>query len=102
MDEPFAPSDTSPQITIWKVASWRCELWGPPDAGWLVLFNGEEEALRRPAKGPDVVDEVASEWLQRFTGDLPSTGIAEPSRRRLSERRSAPRGGRRSGEHRGE
>jgi hypothetical protein len=83
---------------IWTVPPWRCELWGAAEAGWLVLFKNDEEALRRPTRAQMEMEDVAMEWRQRFTGEMPALGRAEPSRRRLPDRRRVARGGRRAGE----
>ena len=94
-DENPRPSD---EVTVvWAVGPWRCELWGPAEIGWLVLFRDEEEALRRPVKSSIDVEETAETWRQRVAGDGAELGLAEPSRRRADERRRrGERGGRRA------
>ena len=83
---------------LWTADSWRCELWGTPESGWLVLVNGAEEVLRRPAHGMDELRQTAQEWFSRVSGDNTGFAVPEPSRRWLDQRRGAERGGRRAGD----
>jgi hypothetical protein len=93
--ENLRPADG--MAVVWAAGSWRCELWGTAEAGWLVLFSGDQEALRRPIRGSIDLQETAETWRQRVAGDGAELGLAEPSRRRADDRRRlGERGGRRA------
>jgi hypothetical protein len=67
-----------------------------PSFGWVVLYRDSELALRRPVKTPDAVPEIADFWRKAVAGDTDGLAIAEPSRRRIPDRRRSGRAGRRS------
>jgi hypothetical protein len=103
MDQPpFEFQSPSADVAVvWAVDAWRCELWGTAEVGWLVLFRGDQEALRRPVKGASDVQETAGTWRERVAGDGAELGLPEPSRRRADERRrKGERGGRRAADPR--
>jgi len=82
---------------MWTWESYRCEHWHGEPRSWLVLFRGTDEALRRPVRDPREAEDAALSWLRSISGDS-SAGLAEPSRRRIDDRRKDDRGGRRDGE----
>ena len=101
MDEPpfeIPPPPDDVQV-VWTADAWRCELWGSADAGWIVIYNGPEVALRRPAQGLVDLKETAELWFSRIGGHTAAFGVPEPSRRRIDHRRTADRGGRRTADH---
>jgi len=95
------PRPADGMAVVWTAGPWRCELWGTAEAGWLVLFSGDQEALRRPVKGSIDLQDTAETWRQRVAGDGAELGVAEPSRRRTDDRRRrGERGGRRTADPR--
>jgi hypothetical protein len=94
---PPSPDDVN---VVWIVGLWRFELWGTTDTGWIVIYNGPQVALRRPAQGMEDVRETAEAWLSRVGGgETAEFRLPEPSRRHVDHRRTADRGGRRTADH---
>ena len=99
-DPPFEMPPLPDDVTVvWTTGAWRCELWGSAEAGLIVIYNGLEVVLRRPAQGSADVKETAEVWLARIGGDSTPSGLPEPSRRRIDHRRMGQRGGRRTADH---
>ena len=66
-----------------------------------MLYRGEDCVLTRPVNVEGDARETAEHWLRWVIGDTEGLTIAEPSRRRLKERRRIPRGGRRAVDRKG-
>jgi hypothetical protein len=63
-------------------------------AGWIVLYQGPEAALRRPVSNQLQAARIAHEWFRWVSGDTEDLRMPEPSRRRIHDRRKVCRGGR--------
>ena len=83
-------SMTSDVCILWTAEPWQCQLWGPPESGYLVLMNGAHVAVRRPAEGVNDVRQAAKEWFERYAGEFGRSGFPEPSRRYFDDRRRRP------------
>ena len=83
---------------MWTWEQFRCEHWPAADSeSWLVLFHRGDEVLRRPLRDAAEAGQVAADWLRSRRGDT-AEGLPEPARRRVTDRRKTPRGGRRDAE----
>jgi hypothetical protein len=91
------PPDSDAVVVLWTVGCWKCETWMTSQSvGWVVLYRDSELAVRRPVKTSDGAVSIAESWRKSVSSEADELGIAEPSRRRIPDRRKFVRGGRRA------
>lgn len=78
-------ASTSAVYLFWQMGAWRCELWSTATAGWIVLYQGPEAALRRPVSNQLQAARIAHEWFRWVSGDTEDLRVPEPSRRRIHD-----------------
>ena len=85
---------------VWSRGPWRCAYCKRADAEWwVVLYYGDEIALKRRVLSIEEMRDTANVWKQAMAADLPPMERPVPApthdRRQLPDRRGVSRGGRR-------